>query len=394
MANIIDPILIDRMYALALQALRRKTSILQHILRYDSTARGEENLTSFRGDTVVIPIPAQFDDDTVQDVIPSNIPPVPNDIRPDYATVQLNNWKKVDYHLTDREVSFLQAGIMSDQFEAAMDALSRRIIRSIWSNFTGVYQYAGVAGTTPLTTNTAIIQEARRLLNLAGCPQTMRSVILNFDADANAIGLNVFQQYLQHGTTETLMEGVIRRALGFNWEVDGYLPVFSGGTLDDGGGNKEALINSATVAVGDTTVDIDNTVLTGTLVEGDLFTVAGDAQQYVVTGNFTAAGNAIAGLTFSPAAKVAWADDSVVTFVDDHALAGMVMHKQAFAFASRPLDNVMFQGGSQIRQMTDPLTGLSLCMEMTRQYKQTVAEFSLLWGSTLVRPECAVRLLG
>lgn len=392
MANTIDAILIDRMYAMALQALRVKTSVLKYILRYDAYALGQQNLSSFQGDRVVIPIPADFDDSTVSDVVPANTPPAPNDITPRFATVELDQWKKVDFHFTDREISNLQNGIMSDQFDAAIDALARTVVRSVWANFTGIYQFAGSAGVTPFASDTSVVQNARKLLNISGVPMNYRSMLLNFDADANAIGLNVFQQYLQHGTTETLQEGIIRRALGFDWNLDGYLPTFVGGTLSDGS-SKAALIDDAAVTVGQTTVNMDETTLTGTLVVGDLFTVAGDTQQYVVTANAVAAGNAIT-VSFTPGAKVAWADDSQVTFVADHDVAGVAMHKQAFAFASRPLDNVMFEGSSALRQYPDPVSGLSLCLEMTRQYKQTVAEFSLLWGSTLARPEAAVRILG
>jgi hypothetical protein len=103
-----------------------------------------------------------------------------------------------------------------------------------------------------------------------------------------------------------LREGTIKRALGFDWAVDGYLPTFTGGTLSNGTG-KLALINDASVAVGDTSVPMDSGTLTGTLVVGDLFTVAGDDQQYVVTAAATASSNAIASVSFSPAAKVAWA---------------------------------------------------------------------------------------
>ena len=87
------------------------------------------------------------------------------------------------------------------------------------------------------------------------------------------------------------------------------------GTLSNGTGML-AKVNDATYTVGDFTVDIDDTSLTGTVVAGDIFTVAGDAQQYVVTAGATASGNAIAGMAFTPASKVAWADDAVITFFD------------------------------------------------------------------------------
>lgn len=388
MANTISSTLIDRMYAMSLKAFRKKTSILQYVLRYD-----REMNASFHGDTVVIPKPATFTDAMVGNVTPSNTPPAPSDITLNLATVTLNNWKKVGYALTDREVDQLQSGTFTDQFDAAIDALARTIVTSVWANYTGIYQYAGTAGTTPFASNTAVAQDARKLLNKSGVPMEKRAMILNFDADANSIGLGVFQQYLQKGDSETLREGTIKRALGYDWAIDGYLPSFTGGTLSNGT-SKAALINKADVAVGDTTVPIDSGTLTGTLVVGDLFTVAGDTQQYVVTANVTAASNAIASLAFSPPAAVAWADNAAVTFVASHAVAGVALHPQAIAFASKPLDNVLFEGGSQIRQFPDPVSGLTLCLEITRQYKQTVAEFSCLWGSTLSRAEAAVRILG
>ncbi len=374
---------------MGLKALRRHTALLRYVTTYEKEVMDN----SFRGDTVVVPIPSQRSDSDVTDVVPSNTPPAPSDITPRYASVTLSNWKKVNFALTDFEVSKLSAGTMSDEFSGAIDVLAANIIRSVMANYKGIYQYAGTAGTTPFASNTSVVQSARKLLNKAGVPMENRAVILNFDADANAIGLSLFQQYLQKGDRETLREGIIKRALGFDWDVDGYLPTFTGGTLSNGTG-KLAKINDASVVVGDTSVPMDDTSLTGTLVVGDLFTVAGDTQQYTVTANVTASSNALASVSFDPSAKVAWADNAVVTFVASHDVAGLALHKQAIAFASKPLDDVTLEGGSQIRQIPDPVSGLTLCLEITRQYKQTVAEFSCLWGSTLARPECAVRILG
>jgi hypothetical protein len=388
MANTISSLLIDRIYAMALMALRRKTTLLKAVMRYDR----DMSISTFKGDTVVIPIPAQFTDAMVLDVAPANIPPSPSDITPRFASITLSNWKKVGYALTDLEVDRLQAGTFTSQFDAAIDALARAIIRSVWANYTGIYQAAGTAGTTPFASSTAIVSTARLLLNQSGAPMDMRSMVLGFDADANSINLAIFQQYLQAGNTDALQEGTIKRAIGFDWMTDAYTPTFTGGTLSNGT-TKAALVNGA-VAVGATTFAIDSATLTGTLVVGDIFTVGLSTQQYVVTTTVTAAANAIASVAFQPPVVTAFADNAAVTFLASHAIAGLALHQSAIAFASKPLDNVMFEGGSQIRQYPDPFSGLTLCLEISRQYKQTVAEFSCLWGSTLARPECAVRILG
>lgn len=387
MANTIDDKLVDRIYAMALSALRKRTSVLRYVTRKDD----EVNTPGFKGQNVIIPLPAAMADAT--DVAPSNVPPAPSDIAPSYAEVNLNNWKKTNFALTDLEVSRLQASTMSNQFSAAIDALARTVIKSVWNTcYKGIYNFAGTAGTTPFASSTVQAQDAMFLLNEMGAPVEDRAMILGYKAHANAIGLPAFQNYSNANNSEALREGYIGRALGMDWDQDGYLPTFTGGTLTNGTG-KAALINKANVAIGDTSVPMDSGTLTGTLVVGDLFTVAGDTQQYVVTANATASGNAIT-VSFFPPAKVAWADNSAVTFVASHAVAGVALQRQAIAFASKPIDDVQFLGGSMIRQVPDPQSGLVLCLEISRQYKQTMAEFSLLWGSTLARPECAVRILG
>lgn len=387
MANTIDDKLVDRIYAMALSALRKRTSVLRYVTRKDD----EVNTPGFKGQNVIIPLPAAMSDAT--DVSPSNVPPAPSDIAPSYAEVNLSNWKKTNFALTDLEVSRLQASTMTNQFSAAIDALARTVIKSVWNTcYKGIYNFAGTAGTTPFSSSTVQAQDAMFLLNEMGAPVEDRAMILGYKAHANAIGLPAFQNYSNANNSEALREGYIGRALGMDWDQDGYLPTFTGGTLSNGTA-KAALINKANVAIGDTSVPMDSGTLTGTLVVGDLFTVAGDTQQYVVTANATASGNAIT-VIFSPPVKVAWADNSVVTFVASHAVAGVALQRQAIAFASKPIDDVQFPGGSMIRQVPDPESGLVLCLEISRQYKQTMAEFSLLWGATLARPECAVRILG
>lgn len=388
MANIIDSTLFDRLYAMAFQAFRQKMAVVMCCTRYDTLFDADRGYE--KGNSIVIPIPAVFDENSVTDIVPGPTPPAGTDITPRFAQVNLDYYKKVNYHFTDQELVFLQEGTMSNQMEAAIDRLAGAIAQTIWANHTSAYQTLGTVGTPLLTSTTQLIQDATAVLSQQGVPNSDRHFILGPFAHANAIGLPVFQQYLQYGSREALVEARIPRALGFNWYEDNYLPTFTGGTLDNGTG-KTALVNNASVAVGDTTIDLDETSLTGTLVVGDVFTVAGDTQQYVVTADATAAANAIT-ISFTPAAKVAWADNAVVTFIEDYTIGAVAMHRQAIAFASRRTDNV-YPGGSMISNMFDPTSGLSLGLEITRQYKRTNVEFSCLWGATMARPEAFVKLI-
>ena len=381
MANTLDPLLIDRMYAMMLRALRRKMSFLRYVTRKDD----ELMSSGFKGQNIVIPLAAQFDD--AIDVVPSNVPAVQPDITLDVAEVQLTNWKKTGFAMTDLELQYLQAGTFSNHFQGAIDALVRTITKSVTGLYVDLYQHVGAAGVTPFQNSTIDAQLARRTLNNAGCAMEDRSLILNFDADANVIGLPIFQRVNESGRDETLRDAVVTNAIGFNWDTEGYMPSHTRGTLDN-----DPLIQGV-VAAGSTSTIMDFGALTGTVVVGDLFTVAGTDQQFVVTAPATAAGNQIT-VNFAPATDDGFADDAQVTFVADHDIAGIAMHRQAICFASKPMSDVEFAGGVQIREIPDQETGLVVRLEVSRQYHQTVAEFSCLWGATVARPECGVIILG
>jgi hypothetical protein len=388
MANVINSVLFDRLYAIAFKAFRQKLSIIKTVTRYDTPQDAERSYA--RGNVIIAPIPALFADSTVTDVVPGPTPPAGNDITLRYAQINLDYYKKVDYHFTDQELVYLQEGTLSNQLDAAVDALAGAIARTVWLNHTSAYNVIGTIGTPILVSDVSVLQTSHAILSEAGVPNDNRNFLMSPVAYANALGLPVFQQYLQYGAREGLIEAQIPRALGFNWWEDNYLPSFVGGTLSNGT-SKAALINNASVAVGDTTVPIDSATLTGTLKVGDVFTVAGDTQQYVITADVTASGNA-ATISFTPAAKVAWANNAVVTFIADYDISGVAMSNQAIAFASRRTDNV-YAGGSMLSNMFDPVSGLSLCMEVTRQYMRTNITLSCLWGSTLARPEAFVKII-
>ena len=89
------------------------------------------------------------------------------------------------------------------------------------------------------------------------------------------------------------------------------------------------------------------------------------------------------------------AAEAAVTVTPSH-VVHLAFHRDAFALAMRPLSagTQDLSLGNQILSMTDAETGISLRLEISRQYKQTVWEFDVLWGVKLVRPELAVRIAG
>lgn len=353
-----------------------------------------------RGDTIDITIPSSL---AVSDVTPSQVPPAPSNLSPTKVQIPLSYWKKVDFSLTDKEVGEIINGVRNQQVSEAVKALANFVDVTVLgltaSGTESVFGHVGTPGTTPFNTANDVTDatNARKLLNKQLAPMSPRFAILDPDAEANALGKQrAFQDASWRGDAEGIKLGQIGTKFGIDWWMNQNVQSFTFGTLSDGSGHK-ALINDAAVAIGQTSVNMDAVSLTGTVKIGDIFTVAGDTQQYVVTANATAAANAIA-VSFAPGAKVAWADDAQATFVGAAGateVRNIVAHRDAFALAVRPLSAAEgFTGGNEIMSEMDPVSGLSLRLEVSRQHKQTNFSFDILFGCKCIRPDLAVILAG
>lgn len=170
-----------------------------------------------------------------------------------------------------------------------------------------------------------------------------------------------------------------------NFYRDQQVPTHTAGTASG------TLINSTTVAVGDTSVAVDTG--TGTFTVGDIFTVAGDTQTYTVT---TAVADVSAGtLAFSPPAKVAWANNAAVTRKASH-VVNLAFDSKAFALALRaPADGIPgLMESSNTMTMTEPKSGIPLKVSLLGGYHAAQVELSLLRGAECIDPRRACRIAG
>ena len=395
MANVLTAI-IPKVMAAALLALR-ENSVMPRLVRNYS---GRIATAQVKGNKIDIPKGVAL---TAAAVAPSNTPPANNDITPTTTQLELDIWKKVDFHLSDQQMTQIEA---SDNFipmevSEAGRALSNIVDISLLELYKDIYSAGGTVAITPFASDaTAWTKGAKKLLRGSLAPADGPfHIVLDADAEANALDLAAFRNANTRGSDEQMRTGKIGYVLGADWNVNQNIADHTPGTLSDGTGML-ALVNDAAYTIGETTVDIDETSLSGTVVAGDIFTVAGDAQQYVVTAGATAASNAIVGMAFLPASKVAWADDAQITF--DGGATGatahspnLAFHPDAFAFASAPIaDSVIGAVPGTVQTITDPISGLSFRLQITREYMQTTWRFDVLYGVKTVRPEFASRIYG
>ena len=347
-----------------------------------------------KGDTIDVPIPSAI---AVADVAPAAFAPNPADASLAKAQIQLSYWREAAFYLTDKDILEAMNGAMPMQASEAVRALANDVNAKIFTLYTGIYGFTGTPGTTPFGADVGAATGARKVLNKQLAPLNPRYCVLDPDAEANALGLRAFQDASWRADGAGIVEGQIGRKLGFNFFIDQQTPTHIAGTLSDGSAHQ-ALFNGggSPQTLGATTMNLDATTLTGTVVKGDVFTVAGDAQTYTVTsGPHTAAGNAIAGIAFAPAAKVAWADNAQVSFKGTH-VVNLAFHRDAIALAVRRLEDAAVAAADRESMMSavDPVSQLALRLEVRREHKRMRWSYDILYGVGLVRPELACRIAG
>ena len=95
--------------------------------------------------------------------------------------IALSNWKKVDFHLSDKEMMEIDRNeaLVPMQISEVSRALANAMNASVYAAYAGVYGYAGTAATTPLPPMSADATEARKLLNKRLAPRGERRAVLD-----------------------------------------------------------------------------------------------------------------------------------------------------------------------------------------------------------------------
>ena len=128
------------------------------------------------------------------------------------------------------------------------------------------------------------------------------------------------------------------------------------------------------------------------LKEGDILTIAGDAQTYVVTEAVSLAVGNTAVKIYPGLARLTTGSEAV-TVSGSHVM-NLAFHRDAIAFATRPLMDSANGLGNLIQSAVDPVSGLSLRLEVSREHKRTRFSYDILYGADVVRRELGCRIAG
>mgnify|MGYP001585284039 CR=1 FL=1 len=100
--------------------------------------------------------------------------------------------------------------------------------------------------------------------------------------------------------------------------------------------------------------------------------------------------------TFYPPLRVAVATAATLVVGGTTAyVVNQAFHRDAYAWASRPLQGASIEGlGHTFQTAVDPITGIALRLELSRQYKQTTFSYDVLGGCNVVRREYGCKIAG
>lgn len=382
MANTLTEV-IDKLLAQGLLALREQ-AVMPLLVN-----RQYEAMAGTQGSTIDVPIPSAI---AAIAVTPAATPPSTAAVAPTSVPIALDQWYEAPFYLTDKEQMEVQAGTIPMQASEAIKALGNNVDAYLLALYSKFYGYVGTAGTTPFTAGTtADATQLRKTLNNQLAPLEPRSVIFDPDAEAKALDLRAFHDASFGGGAKAILDGQITRKLGFGWFMDQNVPTHTAGTITTG-----AIAKAATaVAVGLKSIICTTAASTGAvaLLVGDIVLLAGDSQTYVLTASVTEASAATDfTIAIEPGLQVALVGSEALTVKATH-VANLGIHRDAIAFANRPLSRSSHPG-SVIQAAVDPVTGIALRLELTREHKRDRFSYDILYGASVIRRELGSRLAG
>jgi hypothetical protein len=352
--------------------------------------RDYESVAAQKGNVINVPIPSAI---AARAVTPSVVMNSNVASSPTVALITLDHWYEAPFEVSDNDVISMSDTFFPMQASEAVKALANDADQYLLGKHTGFYGAAGTVGTTPFNGSLTVGGTARKLLNKQLAPMDQRFGIIDPDAENNfLLNANILQAD-QRGDQGGIIAGSIGTKLGIAWYMNQNVSSYTPGTAWVTGHS----IVTAGVAAGAFTLTAVNATASGTVLVGDIFTIGGGTQQYVITANVTVTSSSGAGThntyTFYPAAATAAVSGAALTVIGTAYVVNLVANKYAMAWASRPLKQSLVDA-HVFQSPTDPVSGIALRLEISRQYKLETLSYDYLAGAGVVRRELGVKILG
>lgn len=256
----------------------------------------------------------------------------------------------------------------------------------------GASRAVGTAGTTPFASSHAVIPQANQILTDNGAPvDGQRSLVLSTGAATALKTLANVYKVNESGAADTFRNGVLI-------DIDGVAIKQSAGVASHTKGTLAGSPTSAAAgfALGATDITLTASVGTGTIVAGDVLSLANDTgNAYVVkTGVADASTAATLVLNKTGLRKATGASARALTVAASYT-ANVLFHRSAIELVMRP--PAMPDGGDRAEDrmtVVDPKSGLVFECAIYKGYGMNLMEIICYYQAKVWKPEFVATVLG
>lgn len=277
------------------------------------------------------------------------------------------------------------SSILQNQFAQAMRTLCNEMEADLANLYTLTSRAYGTAGTTPFASDLSDTAQVRKILVDNGAPVSDMQLVIDTAAGAKMRTLTQLTKANEAADASLLRQGVLLDVHGMSIRESAQIPTTVAGT------GTGYLVNDAggALVIGSTQIPVDTG--TGTIVAGDVITIAGDTNKYIVAAGVAAPGT----ITIAaPGLRVVPANDAAVTIGAAYT-ANSAFSRSSIVLATRmPARPEEGDQADDVMMVTDPRSGMSFEVALYKQYRQVQYEISAAWGVQNFKPEHSAILLG
>lgn len=381
MSNILTKLIPD-LYQNLDEVSRELTGFLPSVARNSSAVRAA------LGESVIVPVSTAMESG---DVTPSMTVPEPEDFTMDNVAIQITKSRNVSFGLTGEEFQGVNNGvganyILGENIKQAVRTLVNEMEKDVAIEAAvGSSRAFGTAGSTPFASDLTDAAHIKKILDDNGAPMGGRSLIIDSTAGVNLRSLTQLTNVGDAGTNMTLRQGELLNLFGFSIKE-------SAGIYNVAQSSIEGITLSA-AEIGATELTI-KAATSGSLKAGDVITIAGDDNKYVVaeSNSSLSAGGKIK--IAKPGLLHVVADNSSVTVVAASA-RNIAFTKNAIQLVTRaPALPAGRDAAIDSYILTDSRSGMAFEVRVYQGYRKMRMEVACAWGVKVIKPEHVATLLG
>ena len=346
-----------------------------------------------KGKVITIPVPRT---PTVKIMTPGRLnltSGTPSDITYDELELRLKPPIGVEIELTDDQLDdFLSERMTIDQIQLGGIALAKKVDKELLVEMgQGINRLINVPIGAPVIPNDPKFGfTARKWLNRHDVPNMFRYGALRPDAAELFLTNEILRDASKSGRPDILRDAQLKNFAGFDWYETNHIYNHVAGNL----AQTTLLTPAAGLALGATQMTAEGSGLGGDYLKGDHFTIAGINEMFVYTEDGTPATASTAVMKFAPGTPIALVGAAAITTIQKSGHRNPVFQKEVAAFATRPLRVPQgFTGGSLIQSYTDPVSGITMRLEITRLNSATQWTLQFLYALKIHRRIAGVSIM-